>query len=102
MIPHHDKFLAAVADKKKVSVRFFSKADNSVLDCICAPVSYGPVSEPADGLNRFRFWDYSSVTGKHTLELLPPQIVELSVLGEDFDASVFASEPALPPSPQEP
>jgi hypothetical protein len=73
-----------------------------VLEHICAPMSYGPVSEPADGLNRFRLWDYASVTGRHTLELLPPQIVELSVLGEDFDASVFTNEPAPPTSNQEP
>lgn len=102
MIPHQEKFLAALADKKKVSIRFFSKADNGVLDRICAPLSYGPGNEPKDGLNRYWLWDYASVTGKHTLELLPAQIVELSVLGEDFDAAVFASEPAPPTSTQEP
>jgi hypothetical protein len=102
MIPNHEQFLAAIADQKKVIVRFYSKADSGVLDRICAPMSYGPVSEPADGLNRFRFWDYASVTGKHTLELLPLQIIELSVLGENFDASVFAREPAVVTSTQEP
>lgn len=94
MIPHHEKFIAAIADKKKVSIKFFSQADNAVLDRICAPMSYGPVSEPTDGLNRFRFWDYASVTDKHTLELLPPQIVELALLAEEFDPSVFTSESA--------
>ena len=102
MIAHHEKFLAAIAEQKKVSIRYFSIADNGVLDRICAPISYGPVSEPADGLDRFRFWDYASITGQHTLELLPPQIMELSVLGEKFDASVFASEPVAVTSTQEP
>lgn len=98
----HDKFLAAIVDQKKVSIRFFSEADNSVLNRICAPINYGPVSEPADGLNRFRFWDYATSPGKHTLELLPPQIIELSVLDEKFDAATFSSEPAEVTSTQEP
>jgi hypothetical protein len=94
MIPKHDQFLAAIADKKKVSVRFYSKPDDGVVDRICAPMRYGPGVENQDGLNRYWFWDYASATGLHTLGLVPQQITELQVLGEFFDSSEFSSEPA--------
>jgi len=93
MIPNHAKFIAAIADRKKVGIRFYSKADNGVLDRICAPLNYGAGNDSLDALNRYWLWDYASLTGIHTLGLVPQQIVELSVLGEDFDASEFASEP---------
>ena len=93
MIPNHPRFLEALNDKKKVSVRFFSKADNGVLDRVCAPISYGP-GENGDGLNRYWLWDYASTTGEHTLGLVPQQIVELQVLGEMFDPLPFMNEPS--------
>ena len=42
MIPNHAQFLAAIKDKKKVCVQFYSKADSGVLDRVCAPMDYGP------------------------------------------------------------
>jgi hypothetical protein len=102
MIPNHAQFVAALADHKKVIVRFYSKADNGVLEHICAPMSYGPSSEASDGLNRYHLWDYASTTDKHPLELLPQQIVALSVLGKDFDVADFTSPPPAVTSTQEP
>jgi len=97
MIPRHEQFLGAIKEKKKVSVRYYSKADNGVLDRICAPIGYGPASENSDGLNRYWLWDYAASTGSHTLGLIPQQIVELQVLGESFDPAVFVGEPAPMP-----
>jgi len=82
MIPNHARFLEALSEKKKVSVRFYSKADSGVLDRVCAPMDYGAGGESQDGLNRYWLWDYASNTGTHTLGLLPQQIVDLQVLGE--------------------
>lgn len=93
MIPNHARFLEAITDKKKVSVRFYSKADNGVLDRICAPVSYGQGGDSHDELNRYWLWDYESNTGAHLLGLVPQQIVDLRVLGEMFDPIPFATEP---------
>jgi len=99
MIPKHSQFLEAVNGKKKVSLRFYSKPDNGVLERICAPISYGP-GENHDGLNRYWLWDYASTTGVHTLGLVPQQIVELQVLGERFDPIPFACEPSPAVVPQ--
>ena len=61
MISNHTQFLEAIQEKKKVSVRFYSKADNGVLERICAPVSYGQASESRDEFNRYWFWIMSGI-----------------------------------------
>ena len=94
MIPNHPRFLEAISEKKKVSVRFYSKADSGVLDRVCAPMDYGPGGEIQDGLNRYWLWDYTSNPGTHTLGLLPQQIVDLQVLGEGFDPADFGVRPS--------
>jgi hypothetical protein len=53
MIPNHPLFIAALHEKKKVRVRFYSEADSGVLDRVCAPMDYGPGNELRDGLNRY-------------------------------------------------
>jgi hypothetical protein len=91
MIPNHPQFIAAITGKKKVWVRFYSTADNGVLEHVCAPMDYGPGGETHDGLNRYWLWDYTSNTntGTHILGLVPQQIVDLQVLGEAFDPADF-------------
>jgi hypothetical protein len=95
MIAKHEQFLAAISEKKKVSVRFYSKADNGVLDRICAPISYGLGSESHDELNRYWLWDYASSTGSNMIGLLPQQIVDLQVLGDVFDSSLLVATPTI-------
>ena len=89
MIPNHDRFIEAIKERKKVSVRFYSKADSGVLDRVCAPMDYGPGGSVNDGLNRYWLWVYASNTGSHLLGLMPKQIVELQVIGEEFDPREF-------------
>ena len=101
MISNHNQFIAAIKEKRKVSVRFYSKADSGILEHVCAPMDYGPGTGDPDGLNRYWFWDYASSTGSHTLGLVPQQIVDLQVLGEGFDPAKFAVglSPAFIPPP---
>ena len=98
MIPNHNRFIDAIHEKKKVCVRFYSKADSGLLDRVCAPMDYGPGGGTNDGLNRYWLWDYASETGSYTLGLVPQQIVDLQVLGEVFDPAKLASAPAPTPS----
>ena len=93
MIPNHPRFLEAIADKKKVSVRFYSTADNGVIDRVCAPMDYGPGGGNPDGLNRYWLWDFKNGTDAHVLGLVPQQIVELQVLGEVFDPAGLGATP---------
>jgi hypothetical protein len=98
MIANHAQFLAAILEKKKVSVRFYSKPDSGVLDLVCAPMEYGLGSTGQDGLNRYWFWDSASSSGSHTLGLVPQQIVDLRVLGENFDPAQFIIGPQRQPA----
>ena len=94
MIPNHPRFIEAINEKKKVSVRYYSKADSGVLDRVCAPLDYGPGGEIADGLNRYWLWNYADNTGTRLLGLLPQQIVDLQVLGEVFNPADFGVRPS--------
>ena len=89
MIPNHAQFIQAIKEKKKVWVKFYSKADNGVLEQVCAPLDYGQRSGVHDGLNRYWLWDYTSTAATHGLGLLPQQIVDLKILGEVFDPAQF-------------
>jgi hypothetical protein len=95
MIPNHPRFIEAISEKKKVSVRFYSTADSGVLDRVCAPMDYGPGGDIQDGLNRYWLWDYSGKPGPHSFGLLPQQIVGLQVLGEVFNPADFGVTPWL-------
>jgi hypothetical protein len=95
MIPKHTQFITALNEKKKICVRFYSKPDSGVLDRVCAPLDYGPGGKIQDGLNRYWLWDYLGDSGSHCLGLVPEQIVDLQVLGEEFDPATIGAE--LPP-----
>jgi len=93
MIPNHIQFIEAIQEKKKVNLRFYSKADSGVIDLVCAPLDYGLGTGIADGVNRYWLWDYTSNTGSHTLSLLPEQVLDIRVLGEVFDPAQFGVSP---------
>jgi hypothetical protein len=84
MIPAHKQFIEAIQAKHKVCVRFYSTADNGVVDRVCAPLDYG-TGKAQDGLNRYWVWDYAGNAESHLLGLVPQQITDLRVLGEAFD-----------------
>ena len=93
MIPNHKEFIQAIKEKKKVCLRLYSTADTGVINLICAPMDYGPGGAIQDGVNRYRFWDYTSNNGTHFLALMPEQILDLSVLGTAFDPAEFGVPP---------
>jgi len=39
MVTNHKEFIEAIRDKKKVWLRFYSKADSQVIDLVCAPLT---------------------------------------------------------------
>ena len=93
MIQNHASYIEAINEKKKVRVRYYSRADNGVLDRVCAPMDYGPGNQTADGLNRYWLWDYTSNRDTHILGLAPQEIVDLQVLGEVFNPADFGVTP---------
>lgn len=94
MIPNHKQFVEAIREKKRVCLRFYSKADSAVIDLVCAPLDYGQGAGKPDGVNRYWLWDYTSNTGSPTLDLLPEQVLDLRVLGVVFDPAEFGLAPS--------
>jgi hypothetical protein len=94
MIPNHDQFIVGIQEKRKVCLRFYSKADTGVLDLVCAPLDYGLPAESPDGIKRYSLWDYTSSNGSHTLNLLPEQVLDIRLLGEHFDPAELGAPPA--------
>lgn len=93
MIPNHSQLIEAIAERKKVKVKFYSQADSGVIERICAPLDYGPGAGPHDGLNRYWLWDYAGSTATRTLGLNPQQIVDLQVLSEEFQPGDIGTAP---------
>jgi hypothetical protein len=92
VIPNHSEFIEAVGERKKLRVSFYSRADDGVLDHVCAPIDYGP-GGAADGLNRYWLWDYATRNENKTTGLMPQQIVGLHVLGEVFAPTDVGAQP---------
>jgi hypothetical protein len=84
MIPNHPRFLEAIKEHRKVRVTFHPSHDNGVHESVCAPMDYGSGGEIPDGEDSYWLWDYGN-TGNHTLKLESQQIVEMQVLGEEFN-----------------
>lgn len=85
MISNHPQFLDAIRERKLIRIVFYSQPDAGTLDRECAPLDYGPELGAADVRNRYWIWDFADTTGTNPLGLLPDQIVNVFVLGKEFD-----------------
>lgn len=84
-------FIEAIHTKRKLRVTFFSKEDGQNLVRTCAPMDYGPSRRARDKSDRYHFWDYDSDTKRHTLSILPEQVIGIELTSENFDPSEFVT-----------
>jgi hypothetical protein len=90
----HEAFISGIGDCTKVVLTFVSKEDEGLrLTRTCAPMDYGPGSRTKDQSDRYHFWDYDSdsPTGRHTLSLLPGQIISIVPTEESFAPAEFVA-----------
>jgi hypothetical protein len=92
MIANHEQFIEAIQERRKVSVRFYSKMGRGVIDLVCAPLDYGP-GAASDRVSRYWLWDQIKDNGAHTLSLLPEQVLDMRILGEVFDPAKIDARP---------
>jgi len=85
------EFIEAIHARKRIRLSFHSKEDGRTLVRTCAPMDLGPSRQAHDKSDRFHFWDYDSDKARHTLSLLPQQIVSIEVLSDNFDPAEFVS-----------
>lgn len=86
---NHDVFISALEDRRRVSLTFFSREDNSHLVRSCAPMDFGPSRRAKDQSDRYHLWDYDSDSESHTLGLLPGQVVSIEATSVTFEPAEF-------------
>lgn len=86
-----DEFIDAIHSKNKIRLAFHSKEDGHALTRTCAPMDYGPGTRAHNKSDRFHSWDYDSDTERHTLSLLPEQVISIEVLSDLFDPAEFVT-----------
>lgn len=89
MHPDHEHFIAGINTQQRITLRFYSKEDGGQLVRTCAPMDYGPSRRAHDKSDRYHFWDYDSDTAKHTLSLLPSQIIQMEPMQDRFNPAEF-------------
>lgn len=87
----HDAFLTGIQTKIRIRLRFFSKEDQGELTRMCAPMDFGPSRRAKNQDDRYHSWDYESDTERHTLSLLPEQIISIELTDELFDPAEFVT-----------
>jgi len=89
--PDKEVFLASIQSRTRVILTFFSKEDRTQLVRTCAPMDFAPGSRTRDPQSRFHFWDYDSDEKRHTLSLLPEQVVSITGTEQPFDPAEFVT-----------
>jgi len=85
---HHNIFVEAIRDKRKVKLTFLSKERGNKTDKLCGPVFYSAsVAEKDSGC--YYLWNFESNTGNNFLALSPSQIVSIELTKEHFDLVEF-------------
>src|SRR5580700_4990 len=85
----HEVFISALELQEKIQLTFLSKEDARELVRVCAPMDFGPSGRTYDQSDRYHFGDYDSEDKRHTLSLLPDQILEIRAAGESFAPGDF-------------
>ena len=87
----HDIFIAAIHSKNKLLLSFYSKEDGEIIVRTCAPMDFAPSSRAKNKDDRYHFWDYDSDKERHTLSLLPDQVISIEKLDDGFEPAEFVT-----------
>lgn len=88
---NYDKFLQAIHTLKIVKVTF-NAHDKGVITRKCIPFDFGPSRRNlSPNPDRFHFYDLNSPEGRHTLSILPEQIISIEIIDENFDAAKYVT-----------
>jgi hypothetical protein len=85
----HPLFLDAIAAKRRLSVRFFSRKVGKELVRVCAPLDYGTLRGAIGSAEYYQLWDLEGTQKPHNLALLEGEIVMMDPLEETFDPAAI-------------
>jgi hypothetical protein len=81
----HQTFLEAIAGRRKLSVRFFSKKVGEELVRMCAPLDFGPLRGSPDTAERYQLWDLEAKRKPWNVAILESDVVSMTLLDETFE-----------------
>lgn len=80
-----EKFLQAIQEKKIVELTFNAE-DKWVIIRRCIPFDFWPSRRKLSvNPDRYHFYDLNSPDGRHTLSILPEQVINIDILDETFN-----------------
>ena len=86
---NHETFLHAIINKKVIELTFNSN-EKGVITRKCIPFDFGPSRRNLKiNPDRYHFYDLNSPEGKHTLSILPEQVIKVNLLDETFDPADY-------------
>jgi len=85
----HPLFLDAIAAKRRLSIRFFSRKVGKELVRVCAPLDYGALRGAIGSAEYYQLWDLEGTRKPHNLALLEGEIVTMDPLEETFDPAAI-------------
>ena len=80
----NETFLNAINQKLIIRITFNSY-EKGIITRNCIPYDFGPGSKTKDGLDRYHFCDIDSTKGKHTLSILPDQLIDILLTDTNFN-----------------
>ena len=84
-------FADAIQKQRLVLIKFRAKDDGQILLRKCAPLDIAPSRKTKSKNFKFHLWDFDGSPRSHTLSLDPDQIIELTILDEQFQLGNFIS-----------
>lgn len=85
MLASHQLFLDAIAQKRRVSIRFIHPKEKRELTCICAALDFGPLRGSQDTRDRYQLWNLEGKKRPLNIPLLAEEILEMQLLEDTFD-----------------
>ena len=81
----HQVFLDAIAQKRKLEVRFLHPKERRELIRVCAALDFGPLRGAKDTTPRYQLWDLEGKKKPFNLPLLAADIHSMKIVEETFD-----------------
>ncbi len=85
----HQMFLDAIAQRRRLSVRFIHPKEKRELVRTCAALDFGPLRGAIDTLDRYQLWDLEGKKRPFNLPLLATDILEMNLLEGTFEPSAI-------------
>lgn len=91
MHAQHQTFLDAIAQKRRLSVRFFDKKEGKERTRVCAPLDFGPLRGATDTRDRYQLWDLEGKRKPLNIPLLEEDMLDVKVLDDTFDPAAIVT-----------